>query len=575
MANLEDIKGNSNSLRGTIVEELKNGEDNFSKDAYQLLKFHGTYQQDDRDLRQERRKQKLGRAYIMMVRSKIPGGFYTAEQYLAHDKAADDLANGSIRITSRQGFQLHGVVKGDLESVIRMINECGLTTWGACGDVVRNVMASPWPIDDAAHRDIKKLSVELKDQFAAKSSAYSDIWLDGEKITPDEEEDEPIYGKYYLPRKFKFGIAIPPRNDVDIFTNDVGLAAIVDETGEVKGYNIYAGGGFGMTHGKQETHPSLAKPLFYAPRDKVVDACTAIVLVQRDHGERVNRKQARMKYLIRDRGMEWFKSEVLKRMQSTEGLEDVKDVKWTTVSDLLGWHEQGDGKWFHCVWVPEGRIKDYEEGKYKSAFREIAQTYGLPMRNTANCNVLLHDIAPEQREAINKILSKHGIAATEEMTEARKVCQACVALPTCGLALGESERVFGGVMDEIDQILRELHLEKEPLLVRMTGCPNGCARPYNADIAFVGRGPGRYAFYVGGSSTGERLGGLEKHTIQLDEIGSAVRPYLEEFAHNRQNGESFSEYWGRTHQNGEEPSSAQFHEELEKQQLEKMNAAAE
>ncbi len=565
MSAVEGLKVNSKFLRGNIAEEINSDAECFSAETTGLLKFHGTYQQDDRDLRVERRKQGLDRRFIMMVRSKIPGGQVTSKQYLAHVKITDELGNGSLRITSRQGFQTHGVLKGNLRECIRRINECGLTTWGACGDVVRNVTAAPSPLKDKVHLEVQRLCHEIKNHFSARTRAYSEIWLNGDKIElgNPEEDDEPIFGKAYLPRKFKIGIAVPPRNDIDVYCNDVGVVPIVAQNGDIEGYNIHVGGSMGMSHGKEATFPALAMPLCFIQPEHLMETLTAIVLVQRDYGDREDRKHARLKYLLADRGIEWFRHQVQERLNAEVRLEEVRPVEWTTVGDMLGWNEQGDGKLFCTIWVPEGRIKDYErEGQFKTCFKEIAERFDFPIRLTPNCNFMFFDIDPAQKQEVDQILTKYGITPGEHFTEARKVCQACVALPTCGLALAESERVFGGVMNEIDKVLADLHLEHEPLLIRMTGCPNGCARPYNADFGFVGRGPERYAFFVGGSSTGDRMAGLERHTVLLDDIPHVVREYLEEFVQNRLPGETFSHYWGRTHHNGEAPHPSQFHQEM-------------
>lgn len=561
---VEDLKKNSRHLRGTIEEELKQDTATFEKENQQLLKFHGTYQEDDRDQRQERRKQGLDRYYIFMVRSKIPGGVLTADQYLVHDKSSEEFGNCTLRITSRQGFQHHFVLKGNLKECIARINRVGLTTWGACGDVVRNVMATPWPFDSQAYRDVRQLARELKETFTAASHAYSEIWLDGEKLDLEHEpEEEPIYGDCYLPRKFKIGIAIPPRNDIDIYTNDLGLAAHVEQ-GEVLGYTVLVGGGFGMSHGRVETYPRLSDPLCYVDRKDVTEVCKAIVLTQRDYGNRDDRKQARLKYLIDKMGLDWFKDQVRSRLDPTIQLFDPKPLKWDTVSDYYGWNEQGDGRLFVCVWVPDGRIKDFENTKYKSAFREICETFRFPVRLTPNCNIVFHDIEPAQRERVDEILAKHHVAPAEELTEARRLGMACVALPTCGLALAESERVFQELLDRIDVHLRELGLEKEPILIRMTGCPNGCARPFNADISFVGKSPNKYVIFVGGSHRGDRMAHLDRKMVNLEEIPSVVRGYLEEFAGNRRDGETFSDYWNRAHPNGSAPQPEQYHFEPRK-----------
>ena len=578
--NVEELKAESRALRGTIQESLAADTSHFSEDEYQLLKFHGTYQQDDRDQRAARKAQNQEKAWMFMVRSKLPGGDLTAAQYLEHDKIARELGNGTLRISTRQGFQTHGVLKGDLKECVRRINESGVTTWGACGDVVRNTIAAAAPIADPAHLDAQRLAKEISQAFLSRSTAYADIWLNDEKLpvsslgmrsrsseaigtsAPSSETDtpneEPIYGKQYLPRKFKIAIAIPPRNDVDVYANDLGFIAQV-EAGEVKGYTVVVGGGFGMTHGKQDTYPVLAKPLGYVQRDQVIQTALAVVTVQRDFGNRTDRKRARLKYLIDEKGIEWFRQEVQARLPFS--LQAPKEVRWDTVSDMLGWHQQGDGKLFCGIWVQEGRIKDGEGVNTRSAFAKIAQEFGFPVRLTTNCNLIFYNIDPAHKPAVDKILIEHGIQRPEDLTPVRQLGQACVGLPTCGLALAESERAFPGVLDKIEEVLADLGLSEEPILIRMTGCPNGCARPYNADIAFVGRGPSKYAFYVGGSLTGERLVGLQQKSVALAEIPGRVRELLEEFVRDRYQGEIFSDYWGRTHANGPRPKPEQFHVE--------------
>ena len=562
--NVEEIKAESRSLRGTIQESLGAESSHFSEDEYQLLKFHGTYQQDDRDQRAARKAQNQDKAWSFMVRSKLPGGDLSAAQYLEHDRIAGELGNGSLRITSRQGFQTHGVLKGDLKECIHRINESGVTTWGACGDVVRNTIAPAAPIDDPAHRDAQRLAKEISQAFLARSTAYADIWLNDEKLavgtnSGSSEVDAPeesIYGKQYLPRKFKIAFAIPPRNDVDVYANDLGFIAQV-EGGEVQGYTVVAGGGFGMTHGNQGTYPVLAKPLAYVQREQVIPIAVAVVTVQRDFGNRTDRKRARLKYLIDEKGVDWFRDEVQARLPFT--LQAPKQVRWDTVSDLLGWHQQGDGKLFCGIWIQEGRIKDAEGVNTRSAFAKIAREFGFPVRLTTNCNLIFYNIDPAQKAAVDTILIEHGIQRSDDLTPVRQLAQACVALPTCGQALAESERVFPGVLDKIEEIMADLGLSEEPILIRMTGCPNGCSRPYNADISFVGRAPGKYALYVGGSLTGERLVGLQQKSVTLAEIPDRVRDLLEEFVRERFEGETFSDYWGRTHVNGPRPKPEQFH----------------
>ena len=559
---VEQIKAESHSLRGKITETLlQKDQSHFADEEFQLLKFHGTYQQDDRDQRTARKQQSLDKAWVFMVRSKLPGGALTAAQYLAHDRIAGELGNGTLRITTRQGFQIHGILKGDLQECIRRINESGVTTLGACGDVVRNTVAPAAPLDDRPHRDAQLLAKEISDTFLAHTAAYAEIWLNGERLEPSKSDSEPIYGPHYLPRKFKIAIAIPPRNDVDVYSNDLGFIAHV-EAGETKGYTIVVGGGFGMTHGKVNTYPALAQPLGYAERSRVIEVAKAVVTAQRDFGNRTDRKRARLKYLIEERGIEWFRNEVGSRLSFD--LQPSKPAKWNTVGDLLGWHEQGNGKLFYGVWVEEGRIQDSGKAAFRSAFREIVERLQLSVRLTTNCNLIFHEIEPAQKSELEEILAKHRIPHLSRLSEARKLAHACVALPTCGLALAESERVFPDVLAEIDKILADLSLLNEPILIRMTGCPNGCARPYNADIAFVGRAPAKYAMFVGGSITGERLVGLEEKSIHQSEIPAKVRDLLEDFVQNRVDGETFSSYWGRTRVNGPAPRPEQFHQELKK-----------
>lgn len=559
--NAEDIKKNSRGLRGRLGEVLSSGVTHFEDEETQLLKFHGSYQQDDRDQRMARRKAGQDKAWQFMVRSKIPGGLLTTAQYLVHDRMASDLGNGTIRLTNRQGIQMHGILFGSLKECIRRINECGLITWGACGDIVRNTVASSIPLRDGVHEEVQALASEVSRTFYARSRGYSEIWLDGEKLPlAPEETADPIFGEAYLPRKFKIGIAVPPRNDIDVLTQDAALIAHV-VGGVIEGYNIAVGGSFGMSHGAIKTRPALAQPLFYVKKEHVIDALKAIVMTQRDHGRRDDRKQARLKYLILSRGVDWFRTEVLSRLNAPT--EPMKPYRFETVEDLLGWQEQGDGKLFYGMWIPDGRIQDAggNAPQYRSAVRAVLSKWALPVRITPNTNLQFCDIEPSDRAAIDAILAEHRIPSAASLTRARRVAHACVALPTCGLALAESERVFPEVMDRIDEIVRELKLEEEPLLIRMTGCPNGCARPYNADIAFVGRAPGKYALYVGGSFRGDRLVSLLQKTIELQDIPARVRGLLEEFCAKRSAGEAFSDYWRRTHAGDEPPRAEQFHEE--------------
>ncbi len=540
----ERIKKESIGLRGGIAEALEAGIDHFEERELQLLKFHGSYQQDDRDSRRERREAGLGKAWQFMVRSKIPGGLLNSEQYLTHDRMSEELANGTLRLTNRQGIQLHGVLSGSLKKCIHTINACGLSTYGACGDIVRNTMACAVPFDSPSFQESRALAKEISETFYARSRGYTEIWLDGEKLPVQEEEvEDPIYGNAYLPRKFKIGIAIPPFNDVDVLTHDTGLVADVNDD-TIVGFDIYVGGGMGMSFGNKQTHPSLGSPLFHVPRNQIIDTLKAIVTTQRDFGRRDDRKQARLKYLIRDRGIVWFRNQVASRLEFAPTPH--KAIPLGPVDDLLGWHPQSKGLAFYGLWIPDGRIADTPFGKHKSALREICETHSPTLTISPNANLYLHGIPESAKPEIDKILRRHEIPDASVFSRARRTSHACVSLPTCGLALAESERVFQGVMDSLDRLLAVLGIHQEPLLVRMSGCPNGCARPYNADIAFIGKGPGKYSVFIGGSHRGNHMASLWRKSVPLDSLVEEIRPILETFVSERRKDESFSDYWQRT-----------------------------
>ena len=577
-ASVEDIKLESKGLRGQLGEEIADPSlSHVPDESNVLLKFHGSYQQDDRDLRAKLNKEGKDKAWSFMIRSKMPGGRATAAQWLIHDDLCTK-ASGTIRLTNRQGIQLHGVLKGGVKEVISSVCHSGLSTMGACGDVVRNTMGPAAPIKDAVHADVQKLTEELSNRFLWRSNAYADIWLDGEKVEPNwvkdpevnpdvravtaaPESDDPIYGKVYLPRKFKLGVAVQPCNDVDVYSQDVGFVPHV-VNGEVEGCTITVGGGFGMSHGQLNTRPFLGQPLFYVKRANVVDATEAIVTTQRDHGNRTERKNARLKYTVQTMGIDAFRAEVQRRLPGIETF-PAKELKLETVEDNLGWHEQGDGKLYVAVYVNMGRIDNKEGGpQYRTAFREIAEVIGCPFIITPNTNVILADINPADKDKVDAILAKHGVVHTEGFTRARKVAHACVALPTCGLSLSESERALPGILDKIDPILHELGLADEPILFRMTGCPNGCGRPYNADFGFVGRAPNKYAMFVGGSIRGDRLAGLEFKSVLGEDLPGKVREFLEAFKAERKDGEIFADWFARTRTTGEGPTPEQFHIEL-------------
>ncbi|QDT33894.1 NADPH-dependent assimilatory sulfite reductase hemoprotein subunit [Thalassoglobus polymorphus] len=542
LSKVEGIKGDSQYLRGSIKEDLLSDAPQVSSDNFQLLKFHGTYQQDNRDERKGGSK-----SYSFMVRSRIPGGKVTAAQFLAELDLCDKYGNETLRITDRQGFQIHGVVKGDLKSTIRGINESKLSTLSACGDVCRNFMCCPAPHHNSPiHDEMQALAKKLAMHFAPKSTAYSETWLtdeDGEKTKVAEVNFvEPIYGKTYLPRKFKFGIALPEDNCVDIYTQDLGLMTIVED-GKIIGYNILVGGGQGMTPAKKETFPAVGKRMAFATTEQIVEVCEAIVKVQRDFGDRVDRKFARMKYLIHNWGLEKFKAKVEEYYGASLPEPHPTDV--TDVDDHMGWHEQGDGKLFLGINVENGRIKDEGDFRLKTAIRVLLNKYGMDARLTALQGMILCDIDPADKADIESILKEHGIALADDLSLSRRYSISCPALPTCGLAVTESERIMPSVMDDFDGLLKEHGLSEERVTVHMTGCPNGCARPYTPDVGLVGKARGKYTIYLGGNAQGLRIGFIYADMVPQEEIVSTLSPVFARYKSERNEDEAFGDYCHR------------------------------
>lgn len=539
---VEGIKENSRFLRGTISEELAGEQACFDGDNANLLKFHGSYQQDNRDDRGGGEK-----AYSFMVRSRIPGGKVTAAQFLAELDLCDNYANGTLRVTDRQGFQLHGVLKTSLRDTIRGINEAKLSTIAACGDVCRNFMCCPAPIKNSPVRQqMQEMADRLANHFRPRTSAYYEIWLKNgdvsEKVHEVTDEEEPIYGKTYLPRKFKMGIALPEDNCIDVYTQDAGFIAIV-ENNKIIGYNIVVGGSMGMTPAKKDTFPAVAKRLCFATPEDVVPVAEAIVKVQRDFGNRSDRKLARMKYLIADWGVDQFREKVAEYYGSK--LTECHPADITDVDDHMGWHEQGDGRLFLGINIENGRIKDEGELRIKTAFRTLLAKYPVDTRLTALQGVLLCDVEPAWKGEIEAILKAHGMPLAEELTLARRYSIACPALPTCGLAVTEAERVMPSIMDAIEQAMREHALGNERITVHMTGCPNGCARPYTPDIGLVGKARGKYTIYLAGNAQGTRLAFLWQDMVPEEEIASRLAPLFAKFRHERSDGESFGDYCHR------------------------------
>ena len=541
---IEGIKRNSRQLRGTIADTLQSPATHFAEGDEPLLKFHGIYQQDDRDVRHERRKAGQEDAFIFMARVAIPGGVVTPDQYLTLDTLGDTHANGSIRVTTRQGIQFHGVVKDKLKETIAGINHTLLTTISACGDVERNVMACPAPLGDEAHVTIRRVAREIAVQLRPASRAYYEIWLDEEKVVTTQDK-EPFYGETYLPRKFKTGIALADDNCVDIYSYDAGLVAIV-EGGKLIGYNVLVGGGMGMTHNKADTMAALAKPLGYVDAPHAVEAVRTICALFRDFGNRVSRRHARIKYLLADWGMEKFVEAYKERASFT--LNPWRPTPPIVHHDHLGANRQENGKWFYGVYIENGRIIDREKVKIKTGLRKIVEKFRPGITFTPHQNLLFTDLDEKTMRTIEQMLVDHGMTPADELTQARRHSMACPALPTCGLAMSDSERAMPGVLDVLEAELTGLGMRDVPLTIRMTGCPNGCARPYTADIAFVGRKPEVYHVYVGGGLPGDRMADLYAADVEMKDIATTLRPLLSNWAARRHAGESLSDFYQRLFQ---------------------------
>jgi sulfite reductase (NADPH) hemoprotein beta-component len=536
----ERIKEASAYLRGTLAEGLSEeitGE--IVEDDQQLVKFHGMYLQDDRDLRPERGRKKMEKAFAFMIRVRIPGGVLTPAQWLILDRVGRDYANHTMRITTRQTIQLHGVIKSNLKASMRQIDEALLTTIAACGDVNRNVMCNPNPHQSRAHAAAINLARAISDHLLPATPAYREIWLDGEKIAGGEEEVvEPIYGATYLPRKFKIVVAVPPSNDVDVFAHDLGYITIFDKKGEVAGYNVTVGGGMGMTHGEPDTYPRTADVMgFCKPADAVAIA-EAVVTVQRDWGDRTNRKHARLKYTIEDRGLDVFRAEVEKRSGVTLG--KAKPFIFTSTGDRYGWTESEEGRSHLTLFIENGRVKDGAGARLLTGLRKIAEIHDGDFRLTANQNVTVANIAPDKRAAIEALVAEHGLTANASAL--RRNAMACVALPTCGLALAESERYLPDLITKLEASLAAHGLAEDEIVIRMTGCPNGCARPYLAEIGLVGKGPGRYNLYLGAAFEGSRLSKLYAEDLGDGEIVAALDPIFAAYRSGREAGEHFGEF---------------------------------
>jgi sulfite reductase (NADPH) hemoprotein beta-component len=536
----EYIKTRSNYLRGTIAEGLADvSTGSMSEDDQQLLKFHGTYQQDDRDLRAGRRKHKLDKAYSFMIRIRVPGGVATPAQWLEVDRMATQFANDTIKLTTRQAFQFHGIIKSNLKRTIKEINQVAMDTIAACGDVNRNVMCNPNPYLSTVHGDVLKVAQDISNHLTPQTRAYHEIWLDGEKIESSEQEVEPIYGKTYLPRKFKITIAVPPSNDVDIYANCLSFIAIV-EKGVLVGFNVAVGGGMGSTHGNDKTYPRIADVIGFCTVDQVVDVAEKVVLVQRDFGDRTDRKHSRFKYTVDDHGPDWILAKLNEYLGYALG--PVRPFVFEDNGDRFGWVDDANGNSHLTLFVQGGRVRDTPDYPLLTGLREIARIHDGDFRLTANQNLIIANVSPAKRPVIEELLAQYRIKDSHLQSALRLNSLACVALPTCGLSLAEAERYLPDLLTELEELIEENGLRHDAITIRMTGCPNGCARPFISEIGLVGRAPGKYNLYLGGGFAGQRLSKLYRESVPAEQIKPLLAPVIARYAKERNDGERFGDF---------------------------------
>lgn len=538
---IEGIKVASDGLRGSIQESLKDEITGaIREDDKAVIKFHGMYEQDDRDRREERAEKKLDRLYSFMIRLRLPGGFLAPEKWIAMNNVADEHSTGVIKITTRQTVQLHGILKSHIKPTISSFNEANLDSIATCGDINRNVTCASHPKQSKTHADVFAYADKISQLLMPKTKAYYEIWLDEEKILDKKEEEDPLYLDKYLPRKFKIGIAIPPNNDSDVFTNDLGLIAII-ENNELKGFNVAVGGGLSTTHGNAETYARLATVIGYAPLDKVLKVVYEVVTTQRDFGNRSDRKLARLKYTVDRMGVENFKKEVEKRCGFD--LEEAKPYTFTERTDSYGWHKGENGLWYYTVYVENGRVLDDEKVALKTAMLEAAKTGKCNFLFTATQNVIIADVKEEDKAAIQSVLEQFKIIEhTESASLIRKNSIACVALPTCPLALAEAQRYLPSLLTKIEPLTKRYGIDDENIIIRMTGCPNGCGRPYAAEIGFVGTAPGLYNLHIGGDHEGERLNTKYKESLDEKAILTTLEGLFAVYKNERNKGERFGDF---------------------------------
>ncbi|WP_353855591.1 assimilatory sulfite reductase (NADPH) hemoprotein subunit [Bacillus sp. Bos-x628] len=540
-SDVEEIKAKSNYLRGTLKEVMLDPiSAGIPDDDNRLMKHHGSYLQDDRDLRNERQKQKLEPAYQFMLRVRLPGGIASPKQWLVMDELAQKYGNGTLKLTTRETFQLHGILKWNMKKTIQEIHSTMLDTIAACGDVNRNVMCTSNPYQSEVHQEVYELSKKLSDDLLPKTRAYHEIWLDEEKVaaTPDTEV-EPMYGPLYLPRKFKIGVAVPPANDIDVFSQDLGFIAIL-ENDQLVGFNVAIGGGMGMTHGDTTTYPQLAKVIGFCIPEQVVDIAKNVIMIQRDYGNRSVRKNARFKYTVDRLGLQHVKEELEHRLGYA--LLDAKDYHFDHNGDRYGWVKGINGRWHYTMFVEGGRITDFDDYPLMTGIREIAKVHTGDFRLTANQNLIIGNVTSHKKKQIEQLIKKYGLSDGQKHSALRRSSMACVALPTCGLAMAEAERYLPRLIDRIEEIVEENGLSDKEITIRMTGCPNGCARHALGEIGFIGKSLGKYNMYLGGAFDGSRLSKLYRENVGEEEILKELSSLLPRYAKERKENEHFGDF---------------------------------
>ncbi|KWW21116.1 sulfite reductase [Peribacillus simplex] len=541
-SDVEQIKERSNYLRGTLEEVMQDRiSAGIPDDDNRLMKHHGSYLQDDRDLRNERQKQKLEPAYQFMLRVRMPGGVALPSQWLVMDDLAHKYGNGTLKLTTRQTFQMHGILKWNMKKTIQEIHASMLDTIAACGDVNRNVMCNSIPFQSEIHSEVYEWSKQLSDYLLPRTRAYHEIWLDEEKVvgTPELEDIEPMYGPLYLPRKFKIGIAVPPSNDIDVYSQDLGFIAIV-ENGKLVGFNVAIGGGMGMTHGDKSTYPQLAKVIGFCKPDQILEVAEKVITIQRDYGNRSVRKNARFKYTVDRLGLETVKNELENRLGWQ--LDEAGSYHFDNNGDRYGWVKGLRGKWHFTLFVEGGRIADRNEYKLMTGLREIAKIHTGDFRLTSNQNLIIANVSSQEKKKINGLLAEYGLTDGANHSALRRSAIACVSLPTCGLAMAEAERYLPVLLDKVESIVDENGLREEEITIRMTGCPNGCARHALGEIGFIGKAPGKYNMYLGAAFDGSRLSKMYRENIGEAEILNELQVLLSRFAKERTEGEHFGDF---------------------------------